>query len=71
MESLLVRLMIIAAIGKLGLAALAGGPCMSRECVTNIERASRNILRIEWKPISVFTEEGKRFLGTKNLITQH
>jgi hypothetical protein len=61
MESLLVRLMILAAVGELGLAAFGGGICMSKACLANIDRASRNISRIDWKPISVFPEEAKRF----------
>ncbi len=61
MDSLLLRLMILAAISELGLAVFASGPCMSKSCIANIEQASRNISRIEWKPISVFPEEAVRF----------
>jgi hypothetical protein len=53
--------MILAALSELGLAALAEGPCMSKACFANIERASRNISRIDWKPLTVFPEEARRF----------
>lgn len=34
---------------------------MNRQCLEEIDKANRKILRIDWKPISVFPEEAKRF----------
>lgn len=61
METLIVRLIVLAAISELGLTMVIGTPFMSWKCIANIERASRNILRIDWRPISVFPEQAKRF----------
>ena len=35
--------------------------CWSRQCVQQIEKHSRDVLKIDWKPIVVFPEEAKRF----------
>lgn len=64
MESLLLSLVAMAAFSELGIALLSDGTCMPESCIVTIERASRNILRVEWKPISVFPEEAKRFTST-------
>jgi hypothetical protein len=61
MESLLVRLMVLTALGELGFAAFGGGFCLSGSCLANTDKAARNILRIEWKPIPTFPYEVKRF----------
>jgi hypothetical protein len=61
MEKLLVKLMVIAAIAKLGISIHDFEDCHSRECLARIEQSSRNILKVDWKPISVFPEEAKRF----------
>lgn len=66
METLLVRLIVLAAIGELGLAVFSAGSCMSKACLANIDRESRNIARIDWRPISVFPEEAKRFQGYRH-----
>lgn len=55
MYALLVRLMLIAAMLEFG---------FSLTDLTNphkVEAASRKVLTIQWKPISVFPEEAKRF----------
>jgi hypothetical protein len=36
--------------------------CHSRECLQLVERRSRDILKVDWKPISIFPEEAKQFL---------
>lgn len=37
------------------------GQCRSRECLQQIEKRSRDVLKIDWRPISVFLNEAKRF----------
>lgn len=54
MESLLVRLMVLAALGELGLASFGGDIFLSGSRLANTDKMARNILSIEWKPISVF-----------------
>lgn len=55
MYSFLIRLMILAALWKLGLS------------VSNLwnprllERRSREVLRVDWRPVSVLPDEAKRF----------
>lgn len=61
MYTLLLRLMLIAAALQLGLSLSDMAFCHSRECTARIERASRDILKIDWKPISVWPEEAQRF----------
>ncbi len=61
MYNLLIKLILLAAIGELGLSFTDISNCNSEQCVKRIERASRDILHIDWKPISVFPEEAKRF----------
>lgn len=53
MYQLLVRLMLLASLAQLGISSLTN--------LKNIERKSRDVLKIDWKPISVFPEEAKRF----------
>lgn len=61
METLLVRLMFLTALLQLGYAISDFENCHSRQCVQKIEKASRDVLKIDWKPISIFPEEAKRF----------
>lgn len=61
MYSLLIRLMVLSALVQLGISASDFMSCTSLQCVKRVERASRDVLRIEWKPLSVFPEEAKRF----------
>ncbi len=52
MYNLLVKLMLIAALVQLGISVTQ---------VHKVERAAREIVKIHWKPISVFHDEAKRF----------
>lgn len=52
MYKLLIKLMIIAALTELGISFTNPG---------QIQKASHEVLRVNWKPISVFPEEAKRF----------
>ena len=61
MYAILVRLILLAALMDLGMSLARFEKCTSRECFAEIERASRKVLKIKWKPISVFPEEAKRF----------
>jgi hypothetical protein len=61
MYNLLVKLMIISALFQFGWTFSDFQNCHTKECASKIEKASKNILRINWKPISVFPEESKRF----------
>jgi hypothetical protein len=61
MYSLLVRLMILSALFQLGLSLSDISDCRSRQCLARLEKASRRVLNVEWKAISVFPEEAKRF----------
>lgn len=55
MYTILVRLMLVAAFLELGLSVT------DLRNPTKLESASRKVLRVQWRPISVFPEEAKRF----------
>ncbi len=61
MYDLLVKLMILAALAQFGMSLLDIEQCHSKQCLRTLEQRSRDVLNIEWKPISVFPEEAKRF----------
>ncbi len=61
MYNLLVKLMVLAALAQFGMSLLDVERCHSKQCLRTLEQRSRDILNIEWKPISVFPEEAKRF----------
>jgi hypothetical protein len=56
----LVRLIVLSAFLQLGLSLSRIEKCHSRMCWDEIQRASRKILEIDWRPISVFPEEAKK-----------
>ena len=61
MENLLVRLMVAAALLQLGLSLSDFKNCHSRQCLQMFEKKSRDILKIDWTPISIFPAEAKKF----------
>jgi len=61
MYNLIIKLMVIAALMKLGISIEEFAFCHSKRCTSRIEKASRDVLKIDWKPISVFPEEAQRF----------
>lgn len=61
MYDLLVRLMFISALLQLGITLNDVRECRSRACLVRMDKAVKEVLRIDWKPISVFPEETKRF----------
>ncbi len=66
MYDLLVRLMLIAALAQFGISAKEFYECGQRSCLAHLEANSRQILRIDWKPISLFPGEAKRFQAASN-----
>jgi hypothetical protein len=58
---LLIKLMVLTALMELGMNFTYVSDCRFRHCLWIFERRSRDILNIEWKPISVFPEEARRF----------
>lgn len=56
----LVFLMAIAACEQLGTTIVELRKCRSRACLKQVEKHSREVLRINWKPISIFPNEAKR-----------
>ena len=61
MLKLLIRLMVLAALTQLGITVASFRDCRSRRCLARIEKASREVLRVDWRPISVFPEEARKF----------
>jgi len=61
MYEITIKLIVAAALLELGHAAVRHGDIASRAGINRIERASRQVLRVDWKPISVFPEETARF----------
>ena len=61
MYNVLIKLIVGVSLVQLGLSFKDLEKCGSRECLSQLEKASRQVLRIEWKAISVFPEEVRRF----------
>ena len=61
MYELLTKLMIVAALAGMGMSLSDLGNCHSRQCLQQVEKHSRDILKVDWKPMTVFPEEAKRF----------
>jgi hypothetical protein len=61
MDNLLVKLMLIAALSQLGISVSDIINPEPRSIQKNFERDSKDILRINWKAISIFPEEARRF----------
>ena len=63
MYGVLIKLIVVVSLMELGITFSRSGDCVSRVCWTRLQRASREVVRVEWRPISVFPEEGRRFRG--------
>ncbi len=61
MYDLLVKLMVIAALAQFGITLSKVEGCHSRECMQMLEKRSREVLEVDWKSITVFPDELKRF----------
>jgi len=56
-----IRLMVITALIKLGIESIPLINCHSRQCLIMFQARTMDVLKIDWKPISVFPEEAGRF----------
>jgi len=54
MYRLLVKLMVIAAFAELGMNVSDLKNCRSRQCVIMFQKRALDVLKIDWRPISVF-----------------
>ena len=61
MFRLWIRLMVVAALLELGISFSDFKDCRSRECVKRTHAKTLKVLDVDWKSISVFPEEAKRF----------
>jgi hypothetical protein len=61
MFDLLFKLMFVAALAQLGISLTDLSMGHNRSVVLMLEQRERDILRIDWKPITIFPEEAKRF----------
>ena len=61
MYELLVRIILIVALAQFGMTISDLSKCRTKECFKQIEHHSRDVLQIDWKPISVWPEETARF----------
>jgi hypothetical protein len=61
MYNVLVKLIVLAALIELGMSFKDIDECSSRTCLDRIQKASQQVLRIDWKSISVFPGEASRF----------
>jgi len=58
MLDVLVKLMLVAGLAQIGMSIYDVRNCISRECLMMLERRSRDVLNVDWKPIEVWPEEG-------------
>lgn len=61
MNNLLLKLMLTAALLQLGFTLDEVSSCKTKKCQKSVEKASREVLNIDWKPISIFPKEANRF----------
>lgn len=61
MYKMMVKLMIAAALLELGIMLTDLKDCPSRACLKRIEQVSRQVLKVDWKAVSVFPETASKF----------
>ncbi len=61
MYNIIIKLIIAAALLDLGISFSNMEDCSSRGCWNQIQEASHKVIKVDWKPISVFPEEAKKF----------
>lgn len=61
MYVLMVRLMFLAALLELGISLTNWNLCQSPDCSIRMENMAHGVLKVDWKPISAFPEEARRF----------
>lgn len=60
MNDIIIKILIAAALLDLGF-SLKDLDCRSGQCLAKLQRASLQTTKIDWKPISIFPEEARRF----------
>ncbi|MGE0633397.1 MAG: hypothetical protein AB7O96_13380 [Pseudobdellovibrionaceae bacterium] len=61
MYNVLIKLIVMASLLELGISFSKIGDCSSLSCWSELQQASQKVLRIEWRPISVFPKEAAPF----------
>ena len=61
MYKLLVSAMLVAAFSQLRISMKDFESCHSLQCAKMFQNKVLDVLRIEWRPISMFPEEARRF----------
>ena len=61
MYKLLIAIMLAAALPQLGVTLSDFSKCGSRWRLLRIEKRSRDVLRVDSKPISIFPDVGRQF----------
>jgi hypothetical protein len=61
MYRLLFAAMVLGAIAEFDVNPKDLVDCRSRQCIQRLAAASHKVLKIDWKPISVFPEEARKF----------
>lgn len=61
MNNLLLKLMLSAGLLQAGISMSDAMLCNTKQCQSSLEKASREVLNIDWKPISIFPNEAQRF----------
>ena len=60
MYKLMVSAMLLAALSELGISMKDFENCHSRQCVKMFQRKAIDVLRIDWRPLSMFPEEARK-----------
>lgn len=61
MENLFGKFILAYALYLLGMSLTEVLECRSGSCLRKIEKAKRDVLHVNWKPISLFPEEARKF----------
>ena len=56
-----IRLVLVSGFIELGLSLGDFAKCSRGQCPEKLQTAKNAILKIDWKPVSIFPEEAKRF----------
>ncbi len=60
MNDIIIKILIAAALLDFGF-SLKDLDCHSGQCLAKLQRASIQIVKVDWKPISVFPEKAQKF----------
>jgi hypothetical protein len=61
MYELFVKAVITAALIQFGISTWEFENCHSQKCLRKIEDKTRVVLKINWKPVSIFEHEANKF----------